>query len=57
MVIRGVVAPYGDFEVMRLLKSRVTGLSLHTLEDLNSIGTASSSLFAVTALEITRFEE
>jgi hypothetical protein len=27
---------YGEFEVMRLLKSRVTGLSLHTLEDLNS---------------------
>jgi hypothetical protein len=48
---------YGEFEVMRLLKSRVAGLSLHTLEDLNSIGAASSSLFAVTALEITRFEE
>jgi hypothetical protein len=48
---------YGDFEVMRLLKSRVSGLSLHTLEDLNSIGAASSSLFAVTQLEITRFEE
>jgi len=48
---------YGDFEVMRLLKSRVTSLSLHTLEDLNSIGAASSSLFAVTALEIARFEE
>jgi hypothetical protein len=38
---------YGDFEVMRLLKSRVSGLSLHTLDDLNSIGAASSSLFAV----------
>jgi hypothetical protein len=48
---------FGDFEVMRLLKSRVAGLSLHTLEDLNSIGAASSSLFAVTALEIARFEE
>jgi len=34
---------YGEFEVMRLLKSRVAGLSLHTLEDLNSIGAASSS--------------
>jgi hypothetical protein len=29
---------YGDFEVMRLLKSRVASLSLHTLADLNSIG-------------------
>jgi hypothetical protein len=42
---------------MRLLKSRVTSLSLHTLEDLNSIGAASSSLFAVTPREIARFEE
>ena len=48
---------YGDHEVMRQLKSRVAGLSLHTLEDLNSIGATSASLFAVTPLEITRFEE
>jgi hypothetical protein len=48
---------YGDFEVMRLLKSRVSGLSLHTLADLNSIGAASSSVFAATALEIKRFKE
>jgi hypothetical protein len=48
---------YGEFEVMRLLKSQVAGLSLHTLADLNSTGAASSSLFAVTEIEITRFEE
>ena len=48
---------FGDFEVMRLLKSRVSALSLHTQDDLNSIGAASSSLFAATQLEITRFEE
>jgi hypothetical protein len=48
---------YGDFEVMRLLKSRVSGLSLHTLADLNSIGAASACVFAATALEIKRFEE
>jgi hypothetical protein len=47
---------YGDIEVMRRLKSRVAGLSLHPLEDLNSIGAPSAPLFEITPLEIARFE-
>src|SRR5258708_28897888 len=48
---------YGKVEGMRLLQSRVAGLSLHTLEDLNLTGAASSSLFPVTDVQITKFEE
>jgi hypothetical protein len=47
---------YGNIEVMRLLKSRVAGLSLHPLENLNSIGAPSALLLEITPLEIARFE-